>query len=333
MESRAEVLANLGDYNGADFTVRKEPLHIHRFISDHSGIYQSVFDSIDSHIALVREDTNQVLSVVGKGYNPVDHVDAFKTAEEVIKLSDLDIKGITRKTECSHDGARAYSIYTLPEHKVNLGRENDDVALTISARNSFDGSWSFTVEVGGYRFICLNMQVFANNFAIHKSKHTSGLNLQRVADKLSEAVKFYDQETELWQEMVDTKVQHDTAMSILAYLADAKTVDSHLKSRSIYSNTYGNTMDRPFYLSDILHEPDVIRNKTLSSLWTRWLNNSKSLDSTAWALYNAMTEWATHQTPVKKNAIKNVASIKMDRLDKVRKTLNNKMLPALRLVA
>ena len=333
MESRAEVLANLGDYNGADFTVRKEPLHIHRFISDHSGIYQSVFDSIDSHIALVREDTNQVLSVVGKGYNPVDHVDAFKTAEEVIKLSDLDIKGITRKTECSHDGARAYSIYTLPEHKVNLGRENDDVALTISARNSFDGSWSFTVEVGGYRFICLNMQVFANNFAIHKSKHTSGLNLQRVADKLSEAVKFYDQETELWQEMVDTKVQHDTAMSILAYLADAKTVDSHLKSRSIYSNTYGNTMDRPFYLSDILHEPDVIRNKTLSSLWTRWLNNSKSLDSTAWALYNAMTEWATHQTPVKRNAIKNVASIKMDRLDKVRKTLNNKMLPALRLVA
>ena len=333
MESRAEVLANLGDYNGADFTVRKEPLHIHRFISDHSGIYQSVFDSIDSHIALVREDTNQVLSVVGKGYNPVDHVDAFKTAEEVIKLSDLDIKGITRKTECSHDGARAYSIYTLPEHKVNLGRENDDVALTISARNSFDGSWSFTVEVGGYRFICLNMQVFANNFAIHKSKHTSGLNLQRVADKLSEAVKFYDQETELWQEMVDTKVQHDTAMSILAYLADAKTVDSHLKSRSIYSNTYGNTMDRPFYLSDILHEPDVIRNKTLSSLWTRWLNNCKSLDTTAWALYNAMTEWATHQTPVKRNAIKNVASIKMDRLDKVRKTLNNKMLPALRLVA
>ena len=324
MNNRAEVLDNLGDYGSAEFTVRKQNM---------ISVHHNDILNIDSHIALVREDTNQVLSVVGKGYNPVDHVDAFKTAEEVIKLSDLDIKGITRKTECSHDGARAYSIYTLPEHKVNLGRENDDVALTISARNSFDGSWSFTVEVGGYRFICLNMQVFANNFAIHKSKHTSGLNLQRVADKLSEAVKFYDQETELWQEMVDTKVQHDTAMSILAYLADAKTVDSHLKSRSIYSNTYGNTMDRPFYLSDILHEPDVIRNKTLSSLWTRWLNNSKSLDSTAWALYNAMTEWATHQTPVKKNAIKNVASIKMDRLDKVRKTLNNKMLPALRLVA
>ena len=314
MESRAEVLANLGDYNGADFTVRKVPLN---YVTDFS--YQAL---VDSHVGLLREDTNQLLSVVGRGYKPINHRDAFKTAEEVIKLSDLDIKGITRKTECSHDGARAYSIYTLPEHKVNLGRKNDDVALTISARNSFDGSWSFTVEVGGYRFICLNMQVFANNFAIHKSKHTSGLNLQRVADKLSEAVKFYDQETELWQEMVDTKVQHDTAMSILAYLADAKTVDSHLKPDN-----------RPFYLSDILYEPDVIRNKTLSSLWTRWLNNSKSLDSTAWALYNAMTEWATHQTPVKRNAIKNVASIKMDRLDKVRKTLNNKMLPALRLVA
>jgi len=316
MENRAEVLANLGNYNGADFTVRRVPL---TYPITHSIASEQI---VDTHVGLVREDTNQLLSVVGTKYKPVNHVDAFKTAEEVIKLSDLDITGITRKTECSHDGARAFSIYTLPEHKVNLGRQNDDVALTISARNSFDGSWSFTVEVGGYRFICLNMQVFANNFAIHKSKHTSGLNLQRVADKLSQAVKFYDQETELWQEMVDTKVEHDTAMSILAYLADAKTVDNHLKSS-----------DRSFYITDILYEPDVVRNKTLSSLWTRWLNNSKSLDTTAWALYNAMTEWATHQTPVKRNAIKNVASIKMDRLDKVRKTLNNKMLPALRLVA
>ena len=133
MENRAEVLENLGSYNGADFTVSKKHL------------YTTDFSDVTSHVALVREDNNQILSVVGKGYNPVNHVEAFKTAEKVIELSDLDIKGIERTTECSHNGARAYSIYTLPEHRVNLGRDNDDVALTISARNSFDGSWSFKV--------------------------------------------------------------------------------------------------------------------------------------------------------------------------------------------
>ena len=313
MNNRAEVLENLGDYGSADFTVRKDDM----FVSC------AGYDThVPNHKAIVRNDNDYAIAVVGKNYNPVNHPDAFKTAENVIMLSDLDIEGITRDVGCSHNGARAYATYTLPNHRVNLGREGDDVALTISARNSFDGSWSFIVEVGGYRFICTNLQVFANNFAVHKSKHTRGLNLQHVADKLSESVKFYDQETELWKEMVDTKITYAQAMSTLAHLANAKAVDNHLKSS-----------DAPFYLTDILYEPDVIRNKTMSNLWSRWMNNAKSLDATAWALYNAMTEWATHEMPTRKITRKNFASVKLDRLDKVRKTLNEKMLPELKLVA
>ena len=150
MNNRAEVLENLGNYGAADFTVRKESLMIRNELEEQ-------IDTIDSHIALVREDNNTPLSVVGRNYNPVNHPDAFKTAENVIMLSDLDIEGITRDVGCSHNGARAYATYTLPNHRVNLGRNGDDVALTISARNSFDGSWSFVVEVGGYRFICTNI--------------------------------------------------------------------------------------------------------------------------------------------------------------------------------
>jgi len=320
MNNRAEVLANLGDYGSADFSVRREPLlSLRHGISPIDGAYTD-FTDINSHVALVREDTNKVLSVVGKGYKPVNHVDAFKTAENVIKLSDLDVTGIERETACSHDGARAYSIYTLPAHTVSIGEgTGDQVALTISARNSFDGSWSFVVEVGGKRFICLNMQVFANNFGIHKSKHTKGLNLNQIADKLSESVRFYNDETDLWQEMVDTSIDNTDAMSIMAHLAQAKTVDSHIASG--------------FDHEIILNKPDVKRNKTLGDLWYYWNCNRGELGSTAWSLYNSMTEWATHSIPSRRLSQKNIASVKMDRLDRVRKTLNDKMLPALRLVA
>ena len=144
MNNRAEVLENLGDYGSADFTVRKDDM----FVSC------AGYDThVPNHKAIVRNDNDYAIAVVGKNYNPVNHPDAFKTAENVIMLSDLDIEGITRDVGCSHNGARAYATYTLPNHKVNLGRNGDDVALTISARNSFDGSWSFIVEVGGYRFI------------------------------------------------------------------------------------------------------------------------------------------------------------------------------------
>ena len=163
------------------------------------------------------------------------------------------------------------------------------------------------------------MQVFANNFGIHKSKHTKGLNLNQIADKLSESVRFYNDETDLWQEMVDTSIDNADAMSIMAHLAQAKTVDSHIASG--------------FDHEIILNEPDVKRNKTLGDLWYYWNCNRGELGSTAWSLYNSMTEWATHSIPSRRLSQKNIASVKMDRLDRVRKTLNDKMLPELKLVA
>ena len=165
------------------------------------------------------------------------------------------------------------------------------------------------------------MQVFANNFAIHKSKHTKGLNLDRIASKLSDAIMFYDKETELWKEMVDTNITNTDAFDILAHLSDAKSAQAHLKQ------------GKP--PRSILYEPDVVRNKTLSNLYYYWIHNSQSnsLGSTAWALYNSMTEWATHQKPRNRNSLNNVASLRVDRFEKVRKTLNNKMIPQLKLVA
>jgi|TARA_Y100000296_G_scaffold35250_1_gene40842 hypothetical protein len=324
METNTEILNNLGDYGSAEFTVRKEPLYIGNKLTVDPRRYEStLYDptQINSHVAIVRDDTNETLSIVGQDYNPLEHPKAFDTAQSVISMSDLNLKGITRKTEVSHDGARAYSTWTLPEHKVNLGKDGDDVALQISSRNSYDGSWSFVVEVGGYRFICLNMQVFANNFAIHKSKHTKGLNLDRIASKLSDAIMFYDKETELWKEMVDTNITNTDAFDILAHLSDAKSAQAHLKQGKAPRS--------------ILYEPDVVRNKTLSNLYYYWIHNSQSnsLGSTAWALYNSMTEWATHQKPRNRNSLNNVASLRVDRFEKVRKTLNNKMIPQLKLVA
>jgi len=318
-----EDLNNLGDYGEADFNVRKEPLYIQNkgfFDITQSGKYQNIFDNIDSHVAIVRDDTNEPLSIVSKKYKPVTHVKAFKTAEDVIMRSNLNLEGIKRDTAVSHNGARAYSTWTLPEHRVTL-RQDDDVALQISSRNSFDGSWSFVVEVGGLRFICLNMQVFANNFAIHKSKHTKGLDLDYIANKLSDSILFYDQETELWKNMVKCSISDKTALEVLAYLANCKVAESLSKRYFGYN------------VSSILDDKDVIRNKALPKLYDLWVSNKNKLDSTAWALYNAMTEWATHSNTDKKTATKNVASIRINKLDRVRKTLNNKMLPALDLAA
>ena len=310
-----EILNDLGDYGDAEFDVKRLQLYYYG---------DSQMRHVPSHVALIREDTNEQLSVVGSKYRPVTHQEAFETAEDVMMRSDLNLTDISRHTAVSHDGARAYSTWTLPEHRVTL-RKDDDVALQISARNSYDGSWSFVVEVGGYRFICLNMQVFANNFAIHKSKHTQGLNLDRIAGKLSEAIKVYDKETDMWKELVDTNVNNYQAMEVLANLANCKVAGSMVKNMVIDPDY--RRLNAPI---DILYEPEVVRNKTLKTLYFQWLLERKQLGTTGWALYNAMTNWATHAVPTKRTSLGNIASIRVDRLEKVRKTLNNKMLPMLK---
>ena len=314
MNNNERILNDLDDYGDAEFDVKRLQLYYYG---------DSQMNNVDSHVALIREDTNKQLSIVGSKYKPVTHQEAFKTAEDVIMRSDLNLEGIDRHTAVSHNGARAYSTWTLPEHRVTL-RKDDDVALQISARNSYDGSWSFVVEVGGYRFICLNMQVFANNFAIHKSKHTQGLNLDRIASKLSEAIKVYDKETDMWKELVDTNVNNYQAFDVLAHLANSKVASSMIKNMLIDPDY--RRLNAPI---DILYEPDVVRNKTLKSLYHQWLLERKQLGTTGWALYNAMTNWATHAVPTKRTSLGNVASIRVDRLEKVRKILNNKMLPML----
>ena len=128
-----------------------------------------------------------------------------------------------------------------------------------------------------------------------------------------------------------TPVHNSDAMSILAHLAKAKAMNYYLVPAGENSHNATYKFTQP--VVQIFEQPDIVRNKTIQSLYARWLSNKAELGSTAWALYNAMTEWATHEVPTRKITQKNFASVKLDRLDKVRKTLNEKMLPDLDLVA
>jgi len=42
-----------------------------------------------------------------------------------------------------------------------------------------------------------------------------------------------------------------------------------------------------------------------------------------WAVYNAMTHWATHEQATKSTAQKNIAAIQVARQDRIRKAVKN----------
>lgn len=293
LNPRQEVLNDLGDYGKADFNVYTRPVF---FQADEE------LNRIPNKLALVRDDTQNSLGVVSDSYQIAQHPDAFRTVERIIAGSELDLEGVKRTISVSHGGARAYAIYSLPAHTIETDK-GDPSALQISARNSFDGSWCFHVDVGSVRMICTNGQVFLEDFAMFKSKHTRGLNMAHAARKLSNAVEVYAKEVDRWKEWKQTKVQDASAFLVFGRVANCKAISS-------------------FYSSDpavLLQEPEIYRNKTLVRLWDHYrANERKALGSNLWAVYNTVTHWATHTPATKATAQKNIAAIKVKRQDTVR---------------
>tara|TARA_X000001382_G_scaffold1347_2_gene1657 strand:+ start:3105 stop:4043 length:939 start_codon:yes stop_codon:yes gene_type:complete len=295
-----DVLNSLGDYGSAGFNVYTRPV---KYIDANDEI-----QVVPNKKVLVRDDNNESVGIVGQNYEVAQHPDAFRTVERIISNSDLDTTGISRDIQVSHDGARAYAVYTLPAHSAGQGKE--ETALQISTRNSFDGSWCFHVEVGAVRMICLNGQVFLDSFAMFKARHTAGLNMEHAARKLSKAIDVYQNESERWIRWQNTSVTDNQAFKTFADVAGCKFI-TPVKAMT-------STVD------SLLLEPEVYRNRTLMNLWTQYTNDErKALGSTAWAIYNTMTHWATHADATKSTAQKNIAAIQVARQDKVRQASKN----------
>jgi len=161
--------------------------------------------------------------------------------------------------------------------------------------------------------ICLNGQVFLDSFAMFKARHTAGLNMDHASRKLSKAIDVYQNESERWLKWQNTSVTDNEAFKTFADVAGCKFV-TPVKAMT-------STVD------SLLLEPEVYRNKTLMNLWTQYTNDErKALGSTAWAMYNTMTHWATHAEATKSTAQKNIASIQVARQDKIRQVAKNSIL-------
>jgi len=308
LNPRQEVLNDLGDYGKADFSVYTSPV----FFETIESSVDERLNKIPNKLALVRDDTEESLGVVSDSYQIAQHPDAFRTVERIIAGSELDLEGVKRTISVSHGGARAYAIYSLPAHTIETSK-GDPSALQISARNSFDGSWCFHVDIGSVRMICTNGQVFLEDFAMFKSKHTRGLNMAHAARKLSNAVEVYAKEVDRWKEWQQTDVTDAFAFTVFGRIANCK---------AMHSDTIKNPID-------LLQEPEIYRNKTLVNLWNQYTTNErKALGSNLWAVYNAVTHWATHTPATKSTAQKNIAAIKVKRQDTVRSVFKDMELAA-----
>ena len=137
--------------------------------------------------AIVREDTNQVISIVKQTYKLVPNATLID-----LLLRELAMCGHTFRFNAQHsyvDNNRMRLQMTFPE--LTLHDSESDIALTAYLHNSYDQSEGVRFIFGSIRYICSNGCVFGDVLSRYYSKHTSGFSFENLGQKLKQAKEFF----------------------------------------------------------------------------------------------------------------------------------------------
>ena len=298
VNDKKRIINQLGEYSAGNFEVKEKQLS---YVHPNKGLI------VDNNRRLLyREDTGDVLNVVKSKYKVTQFRDSFKAVENILVNSDLNLAGLKREMDESHNGASAYQVYTLPSHGIDLG--NSDVSvLQLYAYTSHDGTWPLQIGVGYKRMLCLNLQVLINNYCLYKSRHTEHLNLDVAVAKISTVLNTMGDTEKQWRKWMDSPISDIAAFNIFAKVAGV-----HIKKGE--------------HFLDIL---DGTKSQPLRYMWHQFTTvDRKKLGRNEWAVYNTMTQWATHAQVSQKRSKKNVAAVKINRADKVREVSKSHLLAA-----
>ena len=207
-----------------------------------------------THKAIVRTDTEEVLGIHSKKYNLVRNADVFPILEDTMAKT-FDTNGMLISGHSDKGGARTIRTYMFPEHQIEIGR-GDKVAFELRAANSYDGSHTFGLMAGGFRFACFNGMVIGSSMANVKKKHTKSLDIDFVVRSLENAMEMYNDNAQMWLRWTNTLISKEQAATIIKQVSSGPRMEKEL---------YG-----------------------------LWQLERGQLGSTAWAMYQVLTHWSTH---------------------------------------
>lgn len=237
-----------------DWTVRQEA------IQTESGII------VDGSLAVVREDTNKVLSVMSDGYHPYQNQDLLELLFKVSQQTGLEL----RRGGEFKDGARVY----FQLKSGNLTMPNDRIEGFLTGINSFDGSTSLAFGPSNVTISCMNSFFAAFRSIQTKVRHTKNMTV-KIDEICSGLEKVLDQEKEIFDNIVklsETKVSDKNIDSVLRKLFNIKPEVNYNDDEQTSTN---------------------LKNK-MSKFYVDLDGEMKQKGDNLWGLFSGVTKFTTH---------------------------------------
>lgn len=240
--------------------------------------------------ALINTRTNEVMSVVSDSYKVVTNEQIFSSFCNSIEASGINAEGATVKVRQTPNGARAMVDFIFPNEFISIYGDDSQTSLQLCALNSFDGSTRYLTKAGGLRMKCLNGQILGHIVGSYSSTHTNALDVQAGAESVIAMIQQFQQAQNYWAEMMLVTVRTETATRVFHEFLGIK--------QELESGRQNSRLDRCMKL---------------------WAQYSKEMGFNAYALYNVLTHYVSHQEKPYKNPTQAMMSQRL-RLEKTLKS-------------
>ena len=216
--------------------------------------------------ALVRRHpttgTPAILHVVKDSYKVTQNRDLYKQIDDtVIAQAGVRAEGAIIKDEVSYLGAFGRRQYVFPNMKCEVeqgrGRDSTSVGFRVVVSNSFDGSSAIKMLAGAIDFYCSNGCIRGDfDQSIQRHTSTQEIVLPRMIDKLKASIDVFWRHADILRAWAKKEISDETAELVIL-----KFGFSESRSKAI--------------LARFRYEAEI-RGRTV------------------WALYSALTYYATH---------------------------------------
>lgn len=211
-------------------------------------VYTEDGTEIPDRLALMRQDTKQMLGMVSKRYKMTHPKDSFEAAHEAVKKqfgsNSFKITGF----QLPHGGARSYVQFDIDNGLEVVPK--DTVLPRLTMTDSFDGVLKYGFILGAFRVVCSNgMRVGTDMFSISK-KHFS-IEISEVSLAIQKGMtQLTEHALPMWGKMTQTQLTRDTFLQRCEdRLMPGKMIEEVRGSNAEVTNAWGMYNDFTAYLT------------------------------------------------------------------------------------
>ena len=272
-----ERIKNLLDQTNLNWNVRTES------IQTESGI------TIQDKIALVREDTNDIVGVHSDGYRPFQNQELFELLDKVSNMTGLELT----KGGCFKEGRRVY--VQMKSADLRLG--TDLIKGYLTGINSFDGSTSLAFGPSNVTISCMN-----SFFAAFKQLNTKVRHTKNMVIRIDEICKGLE----------GVLAQEQVMFGDITRMSETRFDD--VIKESVTRQLFGIKPEVDLYDNDAISTN--LRNK-MSRFYIDLNGELQQKGDNMWGLFSGVTKYTTHSLSKSDNTEAKMFDVYGDREKKI----------------